>query len=78
MFDGILISLYVNLINTKGSLFSKFSNKCCTTPHLRILFLFIIILHINDIIHHFWRYRNKPKCRPRLFEQVYLLSLELK
>ena len=39
--------------------------------------LFIIILHISDIISAFWRYRNKSKSKLRLLEQFFLLSLEL-
>ena len=41
------------------------------------VFLFIIILHISDIISAFWRYRNKFRSRPRLLEQFFLLSLNL-
>ena len=31
--------------------------------------LFIIILHTNDIVSAFWRYRKKSRLRPRLLEQ---------
>ena len=41
------------------------------------VFLFIVILHISDIISAFWRYRNKSRSRPRLLEQFFLLSLNL-
>ena len=66
-----VLSLHVNSINIKGNFFSKFSNKCCTNPH--VPFLFIVILHISDIISDIistlWRYRNKSRSRPRLLEQ---------
>ena len=32
------LSLHVDSINIKRSFFSKFSNKCCTIPHLRMFF----------------------------------------
>ena len=32
------LSLHVNSINIKGRLFSKFSIKCCTIPHVRMFF----------------------------------------
>ena len=75
------VSLSVDSTNIRGSFFSKFSNKCCIIPQVRI-FLFIIILNISDIISIlliistlflYWRYRNKP----RLLER-FLLSSEIK
>ena len=33
------------------------------------VFLSIIIIHSNDIVTAFWRYRNKSRSRPRLIEQ---------
>ena len=60
------LSLHVDLINIKGIFFSKFPNKCHTIPSRRYVFLFIIILHLSDIIGAFWRYRNESRTRPRL------------
>ena len=35
---GLVVSVYVNSIVIKGNFFSKFSNKCCTIPHIRMFF----------------------------------------
>ena len=47
---GLVVSVYVNSIAIKGIFFSKFSNKCCTIPHIRMFFcslLFFISVIIN-------------------------------
>ena len=41
------LSLHVDSTNVKGSFFSKFSNKCCTSYHVRILFwLFLFFISV--------------------------------
>ena len=44
------LSLLVDSINIKRSFFSKFSNRCCAIPHVCMFFLFIIFIHISDIV----------------------------
>ena len=38
------------------------------------VFLFIVVLHITDIISAFWRYTNKSRSRPRLLKQLLNLN----
>ena len=65
------LSLPVDSVNIKGNFFSKFANNAVQFLTY-VCFLFIIILHINDIISAFWRYRNKSRSRPMLLEQFFL------
>ena len=45
-------------------------------PSRTYVFLFIIIIHISDIVTAFWGYRNKSRSRPRLFCQWNLNNMD--
>ena len=75
----LMASLHVDSINIEGGFFSKFSNKCRTIPHGRMIFssllffISVIFLLLSGNIA-----TNKSRSRLRLFQQFFLLSLKRK